>query len=348
MKKLLATIAFSTVMAMSFAQTDQTQSTVVRTPDGSVMTLVKDTNMSWEDAAATMALARALNMDPAAILSTRGTVNAPFYTLAPAYVIQQQSGKPFSDIWQMYNSGMTWMQIANQLNVQPSYYNPLNGDTASWTNDDFSRGVWETILQKNYGMTPEDFTYFTTNNTPFNELVVGQVLAREDNAPVRDVMTYYGTNKDWPGVQQKFYTSSSTTSTTTTRPGGDTDTMSGMNNTGTNPQSTSQSTTTTSSSSSTMPVQNGTNGNNGQTNNGNSGDTNTNGNSNNGNSSDTMAAHHTNSVTPDPIKEWQVNGGNILAYNPQMASAGSSTSQSSYGMRRHHRHHRRHRSRRRG
>src|SRR5438309_1044030 len=112
MRKLLTSAALAAVMAVSFAQTNQNQTTVVRTPDGDIVTFVNSNNLSFEDAAAAMAIGRSLNMDPAAVLAARGTINAPFYQLAPAYVIQQQSGKPLSDIWNMYQNGSTWMQIA--------------------------------------------------------------------------------------------------------------------------------------------------------------------------------------------------------------------------------------------
>src|SRR2546423_8729968 len=222
MTKLLTSMALAAMVAVGLAQT--TQTTVVHTPDGDVVAFVNNNNLTYEDAAADFAIARALNMDPAAVMAMRGDINAPFYQLAPAYVISQQSGQPLSSIWDMYNNGMTWMQIANQYNVPASYYNPLNVDTSAYSNDQFTTGVWEDILQNNYAMTPDDFTYYTTNNVPLNEVVVGDVLARQDNMSARDVINAYNANHDWVAFQNNYAnnitpmdtTSSSTTTTTTT------------------------------------------------------------------------------------------------------------------------------------
>lgn len=314
MRKLLTCAALATVMAVGFAQTTQT----VVTPDGNIVTFVQNNNLSYEDAAAAMAIARAYNMDPAAVLAARGTISAPFYQLAPAYMIQQQSGKPLSDIWNMYNNGMTWMQIANQLNVPATYYNPTSADTSNWNNDTFNQGVWQYMLQNNYAMTPDDFNYFTTNHVPMNEVVVGEVLSRQDNRPIRDVMTAYNGNNDWSALQNQFANT-------------------GVNNTKndmtTQATSTTSTTTTSSSSTTTMPANGQANGSESTT------------------TTSTMpvatdnfsvpANHHTQTVTANPIQEWQVNGGDIVAYNPGYAF--TTTTHTSYGLsRRHHRHHRRH------
>jgi len=128
----------------------------------------------------------------------------------------------------MYNDGMTWMQIANQYNVPASYYNPFGVDTSAYSNDAFTQGVWDAILQNNYAMTPSDFTYYSANNVPLNEVVVADVLARQDNMSPRDVITGYDANHDWAAFQNNYAnyvtpmnsTSSTTTTTVAVTPSG--------------------------------------------------------------------------------------------------------------------------------
>jgi len=321
MRKLLSTLAVAAVMAVSFGQTtDQKTTAVVHNPDGSITTFMKSNNMSWEDAASAMAIARYLNMDPAMVLSQRGTVTAPFYSLAPVYVMQQQSGKPFQEIWTSYDGGSTWMQLANQYNLGATYYNPSNVDTSAWTNDDFSRNMWQVILAKNYGMTPEDFTYFTTENIPLNEVVVGEVVAREDNASIRDVMNSYNTNHDWQTVNQTLASNgTSTTTATNTMPANTQNPTTSPNPqtpANTEPQSTSDTTTTSNNNTATA-------------------------------NRDASTSNVTAGVA-SPIEEWQVNGADINAYNGWTAQTSST-----YGLSRKHRRHstsrhkaRRHSSRR--
>jgi hypothetical protein len=325
MKKLLMTMAVASVMAAAFAQSDGSTSpmttTVTQTPDGTVVGLVKANNISWEDAAAVMALARDLNMDPNAIITTRGSVNAPFYTLAPAFILQQQSGKQFSDIWNMYTGGKTWTQIATELNVDPTYYNPLSANAANWTNDDFNTGVWQAILQKNYGATSEDFSYFTANTVPYNEVVVGEVLARQDNMPARDVITSYNANKDWQALDTKWQSSSQTPASTsqpmtppapapmppTTTPPAPPPVVMPPLTPPENPPITEP-----------PPAANP--------------------------NTDVMSAPNTNTVEADPIAEWQIDGGDIVAYNPNYAFT-TQTTTSTYALHRRHRtvwHRRRH------
>jgi len=301
MKKLLSSVALATVMAVSFAQTtDQTPTTVVN-PNGSITSIMSANNLSYEDAAAVMAIARATNMDPAIVVTTRGTVTAPFYDLEPAYIIAQQSGKQFIDVYGMYTGGQTWLQIANSLNVSPTYWNPNNVATDSWTNDDFAKYSWAAMMAKNYGMSPDDYTYFTAQTIPFNEIVVAEEVAKENNRPVRDVIVAYNTNKDWPTVW-----SSTTTTTTTT-----TTTMPPATPPVTVPPDTTQTKTTTTTS--TMPVAN----------------------------EDTVPAdHHTQTAEASPIEEWQVNGANVEEFMTGASNEASTTSTFALHRKHHSRHHR--------
>jgi len=222
MKKVLATISLAVVFAAAaLAQT--TTTTTVDNQGNTVTTtyqiqpFMTQNNLSWEDAAAALALSKATGFTPDVVVTDRGPITTSYYDLAPAYVIAQQSGKPFSDIMNMYNNGMTWMQIANQLNVSPTYWNPGSVDTSAWTNADFTNNTWRYIMQNQYAMSPEDYTYFTTNNVPMNEVVVSEVYANQFGQPVRTVYTTYTTdNSQWPTVYtyysnpSNFQSSSST------------------------------------------------------------------------------------------------------------------------------------------
>lgn len=225
MRRMLSSLALAAVIAASFAQTNSGQNntgttngnvTITSPVQGTttISTFATTNNMTWEDAAAALALARAYNMQPDMIITQRGTVTSPYFDLAPAYMIASQSGKPFTEIWQMYNNGTTWMDIAHQLNVSPTYYNPSSTDMTSWTNTDFQNGVWTYILQNSYKMTPEDFTYFNEQHVPMNQVVVADVYGMEANRPVRDIYTDYTKYNDWP----KMYQSYSSTTTTSMMP----------------------------------------------------------------------------------------------------------------------------------
>ncbi|HEY3780659.1 MAG TPA: hypothetical protein VGL56_06220 [Fimbriimonadaceae bacterium] len=214
MRKTITSFALTVVMALAFGQAQPTTQTttqttapavVVQTSASPIQDFVKNNNVSWEDAAASIALARDLNMDPQAILTQKsGIQNVSMYQLAPAFVIQQQTGKNLSDIYGMYSGGQTWLQIANGQNVPASLYNPNNVDTSAWTNDDFTKATWQAILMKNYGMTVDDAVYFGNTKNQMNEVIVGQIVSREDNTPIRDVMSAYANNQDWGSIDQQF------------------------------------------------------------------------------------------------------------------------------------------------
>jgi len=207
MKKALASISLGVVLAA--AALAQTTTTTTTTTTYQIQPFMTQNNLTWEDAAAALALSKATGFTPDVIVTDRGTVATPYYDLAPAYVIAQQSGKPFSDIMNMYNNGMTWLQIAQQLNVNPSYWNPMSVDTTGWTNTDFTNNVWRYILTNDYAMSPDDYTYFTTNNIPMNEVVVADVYGNQFNVPVRTVYTTYTTDQSsWPQVYT-FYSNPS-------------------------------------------------------------------------------------------------------------------------------------------
>src|SRR5438270_6592081 len=222
MKKVLATISLAVVYAAA-ALTQTTTTTTVDNQGNTVVTtyqiqpFMTQNNLSWEDAAAAIALSKATGWTPTTIVTDRGTFTQPYYDLAPAYVIAQQSGRPFSDIMSMYNNGQTWLQIAQQLNVNPMYWNPSSVDTSTWTNTDFTNNTWRYILQNQYAMTPEDYTYFTTQNVPMNEVVVSEVYANQFGQPVRTVYTTYTTdNSSWPTVYSFYQNASNIQSSSST------------------------------------------------------------------------------------------------------------------------------------
>lgn len=327
------------VLGMAIAQTtDQTQTTTVTTQttavqpqqNGMVVTIMKNNNLSWEDAAATVALARALNMDPQLIVTQRTSYpNVSVYDLAPGFVIAQESGKPFSDVYSMYTGGQTWLQISNNLNVPVAYWNPANVTTTSWTNDDYSNGVWQAILEKNYGMSPDDVVYFTTKKMPMNEVIVGEVVSRDDNTPIRDVMNAYNGNRDWSAIDQQFalnqnnpMNQSQVTNTQATLP-----------TVNPNTPVVNQTTTTNTTTIQPQPVQTApvTNTENQPIGNGET--------SNAGvNQSGATNGNHVTSAMVSPIEEWQVNGASINAYNGWTNTASTS---STYALHRHHRRHHR-------
>jgi hypothetical protein len=311
------------VLGSAFAQTTQTTTTV--NPDGSLNTFVTTNHYSWEDAAAAMALAKAFNMDPNAVVTMRGTTTTPYFDLAPAFLIANQSGKPFTDIMRMYNNGQTWMDIAKQLNVNATYFNPGNADVSNWTNTDFTNGVWQTILQNQYAMSPTDYSYFQSQAYPLNEVVVADVLANQSNRPVRDVYTSYYSQHDWPTVWSSFSqtNSSSTTNSMSMNNGsGNMGNNSNSNNNNNNNMSSATNTTNTTSTTPSESTQSST-----------SSSTSTMTTQPVPAANDTVPAnHHTQTVAGDPIKEWQVAG------RGPWTSASSRSS--SFTLRRHHRHHR--------
>lgn len=365
---MLGTMALAAVMAVAFAQNPNntgngTMSTTVQTTtasgqpwNGSISTFATTNNMSWEDAASAIALARAMNMQPNTIVTMRGTVNTPYYQMAPAFIISEQSGHPVADIWQAYQGGQTWMQIANQYNVPATYWNPTNVDTSNWTNDDFTNGVWHGVMANYYGMTPDDWVFFNTRKTPMNEVVVGEVVSRQDNTPIRDVMTAYGTHPDWVSVDEQYAANaggaknqSQQTQTLATMPVNNgnaqamnppnpdntttmTTTTSGATTQTNPPQGTTESTTTTNTTTTTttpVPDQEPT----------------------------TVGSTGPVKITPQdsPIQEWQINGASIVpydyAYLEGHGGVMSTSSTSMYTLHRrhrrsyyrHYRHHRRHR-----
>jgi hypothetical protein len=363
---MLGTLALATVMAAAFAQTptnssNGTMSTVdqgmqtgtTQTNNGTVVMFMRTNNMNWEDAAAATALARAMDVAPTQVMTMRGTMTGPYYQMAPAFIISHYSGKPVADIWQAYQGGQTWMQIANSYNLPTTYYNPGNVDTSNWTNDDFTNGVWHGVFTNYYGMTPDDWVYFSTRKMPMNELVVGEVLARQDNTPLKDVMTAYGTHPDWNSVDQQYAVNiggpqnqsqnTQTMQTMQTTPAMQTTGQEAMSN-GSNPTSSNVMAGTTNGSnmngqnsgSSTVQPANNNAAVQGST----TTQTTTTTTAEPDNSPKTAANNGPVDMTAkdNPVQEWQINGGNIRPYDPWLGQGSSSTS-SSYTLHRRARHH---------
>lgn len=199
-------MAFTVVMAAAIAQQNPPSTTAqAQSPESIAVVVQNNSNMSWEDAASLLALARDMNMDTKALIAEHGTAAGTYYDLAPAYIIQKQSGKTFDEIWTMHSNGQTWLQIAQAQGVPTSYYNPTNMDTANWTDADFTKSLWQALLERDYGMTTDDLNTFTiTDSFPLNEVVVSEVVAREDNTPASQIITAYNTNKDWRAIQQQY------------------------------------------------------------------------------------------------------------------------------------------------
>jgi hypothetical protein len=150
-------------------------------------------------------LSGALKIDPATIVADKGSINATVYQLGPAFEMQQATGKSVADLYSMFQNGQTWMQIATASSVSVSAYNPTNVDTTSWTNDDFTSGVWQSILMANYGLNADTMVYLSSGlHEGMNEVVVGAVVAREDNTPIRDVMNAYNQHSDWSAIEGQF------------------------------------------------------------------------------------------------------------------------------------------------
>src|SRR4051794_22507700 len=131
MKKLLAVLIFGASLSASFAQNDAnstTTTTVTSTstwnPNIEVGSFMTQNNLSMEDAAAAIAIARASGVEPSAVLADRGGVTTSFYDLAPAYWISRYSSQPVVTILNMYNSGQTWMDIARNYNIAHWMFNP--------------------------------------------------------------------------------------------------------------------------------------------------------------------------------------------------------------------------------
>lgn len=224
MKKTLLALAFGAVAAVSLAQTTplngapQTaplaptrtpQATSPNAPAPALNYRVEDIsakfNLSTEDAAAAIALSKALKTDPATIVADKGLINATLYQLGPAFQLQQATGKSITDLYNMYSGGQTWMQIASANNVPAAAYNPTGVDTTNWTNDDFTSGVWQSILMTNYGLSNDDMVFLSSGlHEAMPEVVTGAVVAREDNTPIRDVMNAYNQHSDWTAIEQQY------------------------------------------------------------------------------------------------------------------------------------------------
>jgi hypothetical protein len=213
MNKLLAVLAIGAAFSATFAQTGttstrstttqiETTTTIPRVQIGSFMS---DNNLSWEDAAAAIALARATGVQPSDILTARGGVTTSFYELAPAYWLARRTGEPYSRIIEMYNGGQTWMDIARSMNVSNWFFNPDDRDTSAWTNADFTDAVWRNILSTHYAMTPSDYDYVVAEHIPWNEMVVAEVVGLETSQPARDIWSTYASNgNSWTVVQTQY------------------------------------------------------------------------------------------------------------------------------------------------
>jgi hypothetical protein len=218
MRKTLYASALSLLAALSMAQSTTpttgdpvanpqatTPGAIATVPSTKLQDLSEKMSLNNEDAAATIALSTAYKKDPSMIVADKGNLNATIYQLGPAFALQQPTNKSVTDLVTMNTGGQTWLQIAQANNISASVYNPTGVDTSSWTNDDFTSGVWQGILMSNYGLSKDDMVYLTTGlHEGLNEVVVGAVVAREDNTPIRDVMSAYNQHSDWSAIEQQY------------------------------------------------------------------------------------------------------------------------------------------------
>jgi len=212
MKKLLAVLIFGASLTGAFAQTDAANSTstvqVTTTnwyPNIELGPFMTQNNLSVQDAAAALAIARATGVQPSVVLTDRGSLTNSFYDLAPAYWISRYSSQPVSTILNMYNSGQTWMDIAKNYNIAHWMFNPDSVDTSAWTNADFTNAVWRNMMTTQLGMTSSDFTSFSERKAPWNDVVVADVYGLETGQPVSDIWNTYSTNaNDWTVVRTTY------------------------------------------------------------------------------------------------------------------------------------------------
>ena len=63
------------------------------------------------------------------------------------------------------------------------------------------KSFWQSVMRNYYYASPEDITWFSSQSTPWKEVVVANVYGTELNRPVRDVYTAYTTSSNsWTTV----------------------------------------------------------------------------------------------------------------------------------------------------
>jgi hypothetical protein len=210
MKRILATFVCAALMGAAFSQTTTTQTTI--SPEVRIGPFMTANNLNWEDAATVFAISRMTGMSPELVLTTRGSLTSPWMDLAPAFMLATQSGRTFGDVMNMFNTGQTWLQIADTLGVPSIYWNPLGITTSGWTNADFQNAVWQSMLRTSLGLPEQDVLYLSNLGIPLSQQLVAVEIAREHQIPVRDVAATYAVNGNtWTVVQERFITVERTT-----------------------------------------------------------------------------------------------------------------------------------------
>jgi hypothetical protein len=213
-ERTVARTYYNTYVAPSQPVTEVVTTTTTSRPQrfivGPIAPLVTRNGLTWEDAAATVILAQTTNQTPDAVIALRSSdlATTSFMDLAPAILMAWSGNRPLADVYSLYTGGTPWVDLAAQTTLAPTFWNSSLVPTNSWTNQDFTTNMWQSLLFNSLFVPTSEISWFGTENIPLEQQLVAAVIGREFNLPVREVLAAYNAaGGNWTTVENNFIAS---------------------------------------------------------------------------------------------------------------------------------------------
>ncbi len=172
--------------------------------DFSITAVVRKSGLSWEEAAAALLLARALDLDATFIISTRKEAEKPVFALAPAFVIAKVGKKDIRQILKEHSKGHGWGVLAHRLGVHPGAFNQSRIALSKLKDDDLIACVWLMVLSQTFRIPQERVVELRKQGLTWGDIVTALQIASGANAPFERVLTHWRKEKDWAKVREQF------------------------------------------------------------------------------------------------------------------------------------------------
>lgn len=196
-KLLIAAVAGSAVAAPTFASP--------RRDNFDVSLLLTRHRLGLPEALATVLIADALNLDVDFILSTKRSLRANVYDLAPVFYIHRITGDSCRDIWNLRNRKRGWGYVLDTCGIDPCNYDRSGRRWRSrdWDSE-FIDGVWMDLMFDRYGRRWQEYCSHRKAGRSWQDVIIAAHIADLAGCRCSDVFSRYSRSRNWDSVRAQF------------------------------------------------------------------------------------------------------------------------------------------------
>lgn len=198
MKKLLiAAVAGCTVAAPTLASP--------RRDNFDVSLLLTRHRLGLPEALAAVLIADALNLEVDFIISTKRSLRANIYDLAPVFYIHRMTGDSCRDIWSLRGKKRGWGYVLNACGIDPRYYDRSGRRWRSrdWDSE-FIDGVWKDLMFDRYGRRWQEYCSHRDAGRSWQDIVIAAHIADLAGCRCSDVFSRYSRTRNWDSTRAQF------------------------------------------------------------------------------------------------------------------------------------------------